>query len=782
MLGVVLLALAALAQSPSPSPPTTEPADSSTTASSPPVTEPEPDLPEDSEPPFEEPTSEPEDPDPEAEEGQTDGQSPESPSAEDGSVFPDWPFAYEIRYLRDLLTLLSILLGLALWFWRKAIVRGLRRIGWLKEPENPPLHGTEAPVLQPQEEPHREQATLRLDFRETVGNDPLGWLEWRARLVQQPVGREAEFEDLLQWARNGPEEPRIRLLHGVGGVGKTRLAAEVALELRNEGWEAGFLKREGSLDLPMKGPGTLVLVDYPEEQRDRVRELLKRFSGEGELPQHRLRILLVSRYGPGFWNSEVDDHNLPTLMDADVHFEPLGEEALFELFQRAQQRTPREASSPEPREVSQEEFRVWLSQSQLHRLPLFVTAAAINSVHEPRTRAVDLSGRQTVLALARRELKRLRGEGPAVGLAKKTLPRLTALAALAGGLDAAALRRLAARSEELGLGSLDPATVMDALHPTGRLRGNTLPAPQPDLVAAALLTEVVRGHLSSEAVWAVLEGDVEEGLQRFGRLAFDAEVTLGLDDGGLSELIAGLFRGDLERCRAAEPVFYEAVAQPLARLGRLVLAAGLEEKEEPERRSMLLTTFSNHLYELGNHKGALAAIREAVEICRGLSSSDPARYAPDLASSLNNLSNRLSDSGDREGALAVIREAVETYRSLASSNSARYAPELALSLNNLSIRLSDSGDREGALAAIREAVEIDRSLASSNPARYAPELAMSLNNLSLRLAESGDREGALVAIREAVELIEPFAAQYPKSQFGDWHRIILGNLQRWQEE
>ncbi|MCJ7811906.1 tetratricopeptide repeat protein, partial [bacterium] len=61
--------------------------------------------------------------------------------------------------------------------------------------------------------------------------------------------------------------------------------------------------------------------------------------------------------------------------------------------------------------------------------------------------------------------------------------------------------------------------------------------------------------------------------------------------------------------------------------------------------------------DMGDKPGALEAIREAVEIRRRLSESNPVAFEPDLAMSLNNLSNRLSDMGDKPGALEAIREA-----------------------------------------------------------------------------------------------------------------------------
>ena len=157
----------------------------------------------------------------------------------------------------------------------------------------------------------------------------------------------------------------------------------------------------------------------------------------------------------------------------------------------------------------------------------------------------------------------------------------------------------------------------------------------------------------------------------------------------------------------------------------------------------------------------MKAVREAVEIYRGLAKKNPGAFNPDLAMSLNNLSGCLSEVGDRGGALDAIREAVGIYRGLAEGNPAAFNPGLAASLNNLSIRLSEVGDRGGALKAVREAVGIRRGLAEGNPAAFNPDLAASLNNLSNRLSDVGNSEGALKAIREAVEIRRGLAAGNP---------------------
>jgi len=127
-----------------------------------------------------------------------------------------------------------------------------------------------------------------------------------------------------------------------------------------------------------------------------------------------------------------------------------------------------------------------------------------------------------------------------------------------------------------------------------------------------------------------------------------------------------------------------------------------------------------------------------VEIRRRLAQDNPARFASDLALSLNNLSNCLSDAGDRAGALAATRETVDIYRRLAQDDPTRFAPNLAGNLTNLAVFLNNSGDGAGGLAVGREATDIYRRLAQDDPMRFGPNLGRSLNHLSVLLGDAGN--------------------------------------------
>lgn len=93
----------------------------------------------------------------------------------------------------------------------------------------------------------------------------------------------------------------------------------------------------------------------------------------------------------------------------------------------------------------------------------------------------------------------------------------------------------------------------------------------------------------------------------------------------------------------------------------------------------------------------------------------------------------------------MIREAADIRHRLAAESPARFAPDLAASLNNLSVGLSDTGDAAGALAAIREAVAIRHRLAAENPVRFAAALARSqrtLDKLSGRPRSTTSEKGS----------------------------------------
>ena len=342
-------------------------------------------------------------------------------------------------------------------------------------------------------------------------------------------------------------------------------------------------------------------------------------------------------------------------------------------------------------------------------------------------------------------------------------------------MNADAVRRLAEPALELGLPT--PERALERVRQLPWWEGDRIPAPSPDLVAAALLLQVLadRPDRAPEWLWAVLQDSGPDLGDRIGRMSYDVTTVYGPGEERLPNWLAAMIDQDATRAMRMEfvtgPAHLPSGALPLAiRVCRVLLREDTEDKGARARR---LTNLSNHLHQAGDGPGALQAIHDAVAIWRRLAAANPAQHEPDLAGSLNNLSNRLGDAGDEPGALQAIQKAVAIRRRLATANPARYEPDLARSLSNLSNGLSNAGDAAGALQAIQEAVAIQRPLARANPARYELDLAGSLNNLSNELSDAGDRPGALQAIREASRIFQRLATANPARYEPDLAGILI---------
>ena len=156
--------------------------------------------------------------------------------------------------------------------------------------------------------------------------------------------------------------------------------------------------------------------------------------------------------------------------------------------------------------------------------------------------------------------------------------------------------------------------------------------------------------------------------------------------------------------------------------------------------------------------------REALKLYRKLAKENPSVYGPDVAGTCNNLAIFLkASSAGREEAEALYREALERYRELSKENPSVYSPYVAGTCNNLAIFLkASSEDREEAEALYREALKLRRELSKENPSMYSPNVAATCNNLAALLGESSaGREEAENLYREALERYRELAEENP---------------------
>jgi hypothetical protein len=113
------------------------------------------------------------------------------------------------------------------------------------------------------------------------------------------------------------------------------------------------------------------------------------------------------------------------------------------------------------------------------------------------------------------------------------------------------------------------------------------------------------------------------------------------------------------------------------------------------------------------------------------------RFLPNVAKELTQQSAVLSQAGDHDGAVAASRKAVEASRRLMHGSNVHFEPGLAASLHDLAVRLSEAGDSVGARSAIEEAISTRRHLARYS-ARHVAQLEQSLALLaSIETADRG---------------------------------------------
>jgi CHAT domain len=134
--------------------------------------------------------------------------------------------------------------------------------------------------------------------------DPPGAL-LRAQFGVVPFHRrEVELDDLQKWCHASPSVG-VRLYTGPGGIGKTRLALEATLRLRDEGWWTGFATKEGLRSpertwqaLARPDGNLLLVVDYAELNRPFLSHITREMYHN---KRGRVRLILLARAALDWW-------------------------------------------------------------------------------------------------------------------------------------------------------------------------------------------------------------------------------------------------------------------------------------------------------------------------------------------------------------------------------------------------------------------------------------------------------------------------------------------------
>ncbi|MGH3937107.1 MAG: tetratricopeptide repeat protein [Pseudonocardiaceae bacterium] len=606
------------------------------------------------------------------------------------------------------------------------------------------------------------------------------------------IGRDHELTQLTDWRDDPDLGLAVRLVHGPGGQGKTRLAAQFAQRCAELGWTVAQAVHHSYDTTPSFGldtaqmagsRGLLMIVDYAE--RWSVGDLLALAQDPLLWTGLPTRVLLLARSAGAWWDSlsyRLEDRyamtsdQLPLTAMADT------QASRTTVFTAARDRfaelldVPDSGQIPAPPRLDGDGFGLVLT---VHMAAL----AAVDAYARGNTPPADPAMLSAYLLKRERDhWQRMFDNDQRVHTSPQMMARAVFIATLTRPLPypdgLAVLQRVAIPDTGQVLDDhqrcyppTDPATVCEPLYPDRlgedflalQIPGHALTGHEPDpwadtAVARLLLSTDGDQRLPAYAPQAVTV--LIEAAHRWSHIARCQLFPLLRVQPGLAVAAGGVALARLADLPDVDMGVLEAI-EALLPTGRhvdldIAIAAitasltthrltthRLAATGDPADPAHLYATLGYRLANAGRREEALGATVQAVEIYRRLVWVNPVAFEPDLASALTDLSARLSDLERRDDALGATVEAVEIYRRVAGVNPEAFEFDLSRALNNLSADLSRLGRREEALGVTVEAVEIRRRLAVVDPDAFEPDLAWALKNLSGDLSDLGRRAEAL---------------------------------------
>ena len=644
----------------------------------------------------------------------------------------------------------------------------------------------------------RERGATREAWQGSLESPPpQSWarlLDPRRELVSF-VGRKQELAALVAWCQD-EDAARLRLVTGQGGVGKTRLAVELAERMKKHGWTCERVAdgKEGEAITALRAVTrgrALLVVDYAET-RIGLKQMLTALAGD---QGDGMRVLLLARSAGDWWEQLG-----------------VGEPAVWDVVQAAKA-AELALSAVVAADLSDADVIALAVTSFAQELGLLEKTVEIYGGNGTgRRRVLDLHAAALVAVLAeagtgtvRIDIRTVLGEllrheqhlwyhsaraaglsdGPD-GMSPLMLRQVVAAGCLLGAATEQEARALPGRVPGLSP-SVRVARWLRDLYPPGSGEPDWLGSLQPDRLAELhTVRELIASPELSQACLTSLDSrQARRAVTLLARASSDdpdAEALLSQTLPDVADFIVGL-----DAPRETLTAIYNAVPYPTVILAPAAVALArqilglLPADSGPAVRAYWLGTLGFRLSELGRPADALPVTEEAVAIHRELAAASPDRYRPDLATSLTNLGVRFSALGRPADALPVTEEAVAIHRELAAASPDRYRPDLARSLTNLGVRFSALGRPADALPVTEEAVAIYRELAAASPDRYRPDLARSLTNLGVRFSALGRPADALPVTEEAVAIHRELAAASPDRYRPDLARSLTNLGVRFSE-
>ena len=514
-------------------------------------------------------------------------------------------------------------------------------------------------------------------------------------------GREDEVAALEAWCA-APAPLGVCLVWGTGGIGKTRLAAELCHRVSAAGMVAGFYAPGAdarAIAEVAPAQTTVVVIDEAHTMPGAVAEVL--LAHAQRAAGGPVRVVLLARNAGDWWTNAIPDRvaqspvasaaceTAATMALGPVATDPADRrEAFLEAARAFRERLSPGTAEPDPDvpDLSGPGFDAILFVQLAAARALEGDGAARQGAEDLVAWALKREGRYWRATAAAAE--------PPLQVDGAVLERAVAVATLAiADTEDEAAAALSAIPDLAGDARGQRAVARWLRHLYPHAEGDSwLPGLVPDVLGDALLAAVLAESPS------IARGLLDEPSPEQAQSVLRALDRAARAHDGVRSLLAELLA---QRLRAIWPAALTVAQQSDGVLGNL-LAGALSQDADADLAREIYAAIPGRTVALRE----LAAIAAAQLVAARRAQADPdpgARAA--LADELDELAGRLSGLARFEEALGAAQEAVELNRALAAEDPA-LATRLARSLTRLSNRYAHLGRHDAGLEAGMEALGI----------------------------------------------------------------------------
>ena len=609
---------------------------------------------------------------------------------------------------------------------------------------------------------------------------------------------------LVTWALGDTPVLTGRLLFGPGGVGKTRIMAEVAGQLRvQHGWRAGFLEppsgredldreRRFALDQMLTAgahPGILIVVDDVEGRQQELCELAVRLR---ELPRAPtfVRIVILSRTVGGWWTARLNETpalralfrdeplEIPAFVSGDDRVRYFGH--CLSAFQALSNRQGYEVDAPGPND--------WQPRKQLethsgYARPLAIQMLALvtlinGGAEDERSGIGNLIAQ--VFALEQAHWRRLlrTEDDETLRDVRRAVAQVTAVQ----GCDNSGV------AEELLLrdpffGSRSRATVEPVVRRLTSLfgrRDGAVGALEPDLLGEHHVAMTADRELIDASLdWTATLDRRQQMARRVALLTVLQRANQEVHGPQVIERSTRLLDYILENHTGSMANSIAAVISDAPGALRARLDANLETLPE-SAVAALASTLPRWDVEVARlslrvtERHASLTLAQANQQAPDASDSDRQATLHTAVEAQLRVSFRRFSLNQFEAALEASTEAVKMAEGLYHQTGRRdHSSLLARAMADRARDLLRAGQDEQAIHLLRESIERKRTLARDDVAEQR-SLAMTLNSLAGTLGDTGRHQEAVITGREAVAIFETLT-NVPPSVAGEF-AMALSNL------